>query len=307
MQTAFLTAISELAATDRNVLFMTADNGTDYDILFSRNYPEQYFNLGIAENNLVGMAAGCASGGKVPFVMSGSAFLAYRSCEQIRDDVCLQNRNVKLVGFGAGFSIARLGPTHHATEDIGILCAMPNLTVLSPATPKEVARAVRTAYEIEGPVYIRMEMNGEPDFETETDFSLGAPVTIADGSDAVVYTTGSIWKEAMIARGILANRGVSLRIVNIHTLKPMDERKIVDAANGIRRVLTLEEHNVGCGLGMLVRGAFSGAGVCASVACIGLCDRFATGYGTQAEVRAQNGLDGEGVARAIAERLERKV
>jgi len=303
MQTAFLTAISELAAADKNVLFMTADNGTDYDVLFSRNYPEQYFNLGIAENNLVGMAAGCASCGKVPFVMSGSAFLAYRSCEQIRDDVCLQNRNVKLVGFGAGFSIARLGPTHHATEDVGVLCAMPKLTVLSPATPKETALAVRAAYEIDGPVYIRMEMNGEPEFETEPAFALGEPIVLADGCDATIYTTGSIWKEALAARERLRARGCSLRVVSVHTLKPMDETKLVAAANGMGRVFTLEEHNAGCGLGMLVRGAFSRAGECAKIDCIGLDDCFASGYGTQAEVRAQNGLDGAGVAKAIEAKL----
>ncbi len=303
MQTAFLTAISELAAADKNVLFMTADNGTDYDILFSRNYPEQYLNLGIAENNLVGMAAGCAGGGKVPFVMSGSAFLAYRSCEQIRDDVCLQNRNVKLVGFGAGFSIARLGPTHHATEDIGILCAMPNLTVLCPATPKEVEQAVQTAYEIDGPVYIRMEMNGEPEFETEAEFSVGQPRMIADGSDAVVYTTGSIWAEAMTARKILAEEGCLLRIIKIQTLKPMDENKVVAAASGIQQVFTLEEHNVDCGLGMLVRNAFSKASACASITNIGLNDQFAHGYGTQLEVRVQNGLDGKSVAKTIAIKL----
>jgi len=303
MQTAFLTAISELAAADQNVLFMTADNGTDYDILFSRNYPEQYFNLGIAENNLVGMAAGCASAGKIPFVMSGSAFLAFRSCEQIRDDVCLQNRNVKLVGFGAGFSIARLGPTHHATEDIGVLCAMPNLTVLSPATPKEVAQAVRAAYETDGPVYIRMEMNGEPEFEREVPFAIGEPAEIADGHDAVVYTTGSIWAEAMAAREILAEKGCSLRIVNVKTLKPMDETKLAAAGNRISRVFTLEEHNVGCGLGMLVRNAYSKVGACASITNIGLDDCFAGGYGTQAEVRAQNGLDANSVAQAIAEKL----
>ncbi len=303
MQTAFLTAISELAAADKNVLFMTADNGTDYDVLFSRNYPEQYFNLGIAENNLVGMAAGCASGGKIPFVMSGSAFLAYRSCEQIRDDVCLQNRNVKLVGFGAGFSIARLGPTHHATEDIGILCAMPNLTVLCPATPKEVEQAVQAAYEIDGPVYIRMEMNGEPEFETEAAFYFDEPRTIADGSDAVIYTTGSIWAEAMTARELLAEEGYSLRVVNIQTLKPMNENKIVAASNGIRQVFTLEEHNADCGLGMLVRNAFSKVSACASITNIGLADQFACGYGTQAEVRIQNELDGRSVERAIFIRL----
>jgi transketolase len=269
MQTAFLTALAELAAADRNVLFMTADNGTDYDILFSRNYPEQYFNLGIAENNLVGMAAGCASCGKVPFVMSGSAFLAFRSCEQIRNDVCLQRRSVKLAGFGVGVSIARLGPTHHATEDIGVLCAMPGLTVFSPATPKEVARAVRAAYTTEGPVYIRMEMNGEPEFEAETAFAPGEPVLLADGSDAVVLTTGSIWSEAMA--GARDARRARLFATGRERAYAQTDGRRNARCRGKRDTARLHARRAQrrCGLGMLVRNAFSSAGEHVKIDCIG--------------------------------------
>ena len=159
MQKSYITKLMEIAQKDKNVLHLLADSGTGYDELFVHNFPDQIYNFGIAEENMVGAAAGMATVGKIPFVYTAGAFLAYRSLEFIRDDICLQNLNVKITGMGSGLSWCTLGPTHHTTEDIGILRSLPGLTILSPSTPIQVAECVEEAYNIEGPVYIKIGMN----------------------------------------------------------------------------------------------------------------------------------------------------
>ena len=161
MQSAYIGKLMELAERDSEVLHILADSGTGYDEMFRRNFPEQIYNFGISEENMVAAAAGMAAVGKKPFVFTAGAFLAYRSLEFIRDDICFQNLNVKIIGMGSGLSWSSLGPTHHTTEDIAVLRAIPNLMILSPATPRQVSAYLKMAYEYEGPVYMRIGMNHE--------------------------------------------------------------------------------------------------------------------------------------------------
>ena len=164
MQRAYLSKLMEIAEKNSNVLHLVADSGTGYDEMFQRNFPLQMFNFGIAEEHMVAAAAGMATAGKIPFVYTAGAFLAYRSLEFIRDDICFQNLNVKVVGMGSGLAWCSLGPSHHTTEDIAVLRAIPNLKILSAATPLQTAACVEEAYQHQGPVYIRIGMNNEKEY-----------------------------------------------------------------------------------------------------------------------------------------------
>ena len=159
MQRAYLSKLLELAENNADVLHLVADSGTGFDEMFKHSFPGQMINFGIAEEHMVAASAGLATAGKIPFVYTAGAFLAYRSLEFIRNDICFQNLNVKIVGMGSGLAWCSLGPTHHTTEDIAVLRAIPNLMILSPATPVQVSQCVELAYRHTGPVYIRIGMN----------------------------------------------------------------------------------------------------------------------------------------------------
>ena len=302
MQKAYLMALYDLAAKDKRVLSLLADSGTGYDELFKREFPDQLLDFGIAEEHMVGAAAGMASCGKIPFVYTAGAFLAYRSFEFVRDDICLQNLNVKVVGMGSGIAWSTLGPTHHTTEDISVLRALPNLTVFSPACPREVEKTVKAAYEIEGPVYIRIGMNAEPDiYGDDYEFVTGKNIQLRSGNDFAVFTTGSIASEALRAVDLLKEQGISASLDQVHTIKPFDEESVIRAAKTHKYLVTVEEHNIYGGLGSIVSEVVAEHGLGVKVKRIGLQDTFAKGYGTIAEVRRQNGLDAESFRRRLME------
>ncbi len=305
MNSAYIGKLMELAEKDHDVLHLLADSGTGYDEMFRRNFPDQIFNFGIAEENMVAAAAGMAAVGKKPFVFTAGAFLAFRSMEFIRDDICFQNLNVKIVGMGSGLAWSSLGPTHHTTEDLAVLRAIPNLMVLSPATPKQVGECVRIAYEHDGPVYIRIGMNHEKEFYTdEYCMDAAVPDVIREGSDAVMYCTGSILEEADEACGLLEKEGISVKLVNVCCIKPFDEKGLLSDACRYGKVITVEEHNVHGGLGGIVSETLAYHGGKARVIPIGLRDMFAEGYGTQKIVRKNNALDAESIYTYVKEAWE---
>ena len=290
MRTAYLKALRELAAKDKNVYALISDNGAIVYDQYRQDFPEQYLNLGISEANMLGMAAGMASRGKIPFAYTIGAFLAYRAFEFIRNDVCLQNQNVKIVGTGAGETYSGLGPTHHATEDLGGLRSLPNLTILCPASPKEVYAATYAAYNYRGPVYLRLGTNREPEiYEGACEFQIGKGVELRSGGDAAVFASGSILKDALDAAEALGKEGVSARVVNMHTLKPIDSDIILKAVHEVGRIVTVEDHNVTGGLGSAVAEVVAESGRGVKFRRVGLRD-FSCGYGDYAQVREANGL-----------------
>lgn len=300
MQKAYLMALYELASKDNRVLSLLADSGTGYDELFQRDFPNQQVDFGIAEEHMVGAAAGMASCGKIPFVYTAGAFLAYRSFEFIRNDVCLQNLNVKIVGMGSGLAWSTLGPTHHTTEDISVLRAIPNLTIFSPSCPREVEEVVKAAYEIEGPVYIRIGMNAEPDIYDENyRFVAGKNIQVREGNDIAIFTTGSIASEVVKASDMLKEEGISASVYQVHTIKPFDEQSVLEAARTHREIVTVEEHNVYGGLGSIVSEIVAQHGLGIRVKRVGLLDVFAKGYGSHNDVRCQNGLDADSLVKQI--------
>lgn len=305
MQKAYAAALYELIRGDRRVISCLSDSGTDYDALIAREFPEQVINFGISENNQVAAAAGLAAAGKIPFVYTTGAFLIYRSCEFIRDDICLQNRNVKLVGMGSGLSWSTLGPTHHTTEDIGILRSMPNLTVLSPGSPMELAAAVKAAYLHDGPVYIRMGMSGEREIYSDLgSLSFDRPQVLRDGKDATVFTTGSIVSQLLEASQLLETQGLFIRIVHLPGLKPLAEEAVAKECRAARLVVSVEEHTTLGGLGSAIADAACSRGVPLRLHKLGLPDCFAGGFGTHLEVLRENGLDPHSLARQLQQIIQ---
>jgi transketolase len=282
----------ELAEKDQRVMALISDNGAIVYDKYRAAFPEQYLNCGISEANMVGVAAGLASCGKVPFAYTIASFLTYRAFEQIRNDVCLQRMNVKLVGIGAGFVYSNLGPTHHATEDIAIMRSLPELTIFSPCDSLETRKVTRAAYEIDGPVYIRLATGGSPAVhERDFDFCVGRAVSLNPGKDLTILSTGSGVYEALQAARELANEGVSAGLLNFHTIKPIDREAIVRAARETGRVLVVEEQGTNGGLAGAVAEVLleEGAGA-VKFRRLGLKDSFAEGYGNYQDMREMNGL-----------------
>lgn len=305
MQSAYIGKIMELAERDSNVLHILADSGTGYDEMFRRSFPKQMYNFGIAEENMVAAAAGMASVGKIPFVYTAGAFLSYRSMEFIRDDVCFQNMNVKIVGMGSGLAWSTLGPTHHTTEDVAVLRAIPNLLILSPATPKQVAECVEVAYEHQGPVYIRIGMNHEKEFfDDNYRFEIQKNDVIRDGLDASIYVTGSILEEVVSAADMLIEDGIDIKVINVATIKPFNTASVIEDAGSKKMIFTVEEHNIYGGLGSIIAECIAYNGVGTKVYPIGIKDVFAEGYGTHKRVREINGLDAVSIYRIIKEALQ---
>lgn len=303
MQRAYLSKLMEIAEKNSNVLHLVADSGTGYDEMFQRNFPLQMFNFGIAEEHMVAAAAGMATAGKIPFVYTAGAFLAYRSLEFIRDDICFQNLNVKVAGMGSGLAWCSLGPSHHTTEDIAVLRAIPNLKILSAATPLQAAACVEEAYRHQGPVYIRIGMNNEKEYYND-DYHLTMPGqdVMLEGEDITIFTTGSILEEVMDAADMLRGLGISAAVVNVAIVKPFGEEEFLKRFEKSRLLVTVEEHNVQGGLGGILSEVMSKYGVGKRLMRIGLNDVFAEGYSNnQKTLRKQNHLDAESIVKNIIE------
>jgi len=291
MRSTYLNTLYELAQKDSSVVSLVADNGLIVYDDFRRDFPERYFNFGIAEGNMVAAAAGMASCGMIPYCYTINAFLAYRAYEFIRDDVCLQNQNVKIVGIGTGLAYSTLGPSHHTTEDIALLRSLPNLTVFSPASRTEVKWMMRESYEINGPVYIRLGNNTEDFYKSEPHFVLGEPTIIKKGTDVTIMTTGPILNEVMKAVALLMQKGINAEVISVHTLKPLKSEVVADMATITGKLVIVEEHNIIGGLYSAIAESMAECNQWVPILKIGLKDQFAVGYGTPEEVRVANGLD----------------
>lgn len=283
-----LTVISE----DPKVLTLLSDNGIIVFDRYRERFPNQLINFGISEATSIGVAAGLASSGYQPFVYSISPFITCRVYEHIRNDICYQNLNVTVVGTGAGYAYSSLGPTHHATEDMAFMRVMPNMTVVSPADPMETRKATQALYHHQGPAYLRIGTGRNPEvYQEDYEFTLGKGVLLRPGNDITLISTGTILDEVLKAADSLEQEGVSTRVVNIHTLFPLDHQIILDAAAETKRLLVIEEHSILGGLG----------GAIAEILMeqhdeplkfkrMGLPGTFAHGYGSVADLRQKNGL-----------------
>ena len=247
-------ALIELGQQHEDVFVLDADCAkSNYTNRFRDKFPDRFFNMGIAECDIVGTAAGMAALGKVPFANAYANFLTGRGYDQVRISVAYSGRNVKIVGHNAGTSAAQEGATHLPLEDIGLMRAIPDMTVIVPADSCEMEKAVRAAYEYDGPVYLRVGKLKVPDVTTaDTPFEVGKAIRFREGSDVTLISTGNMLFETLKAAEILAEKGVSAEVLHMHTVKPIDSEAIAESARKTGAVVTVEEHSILNGLGSAV-------------------------------------------------------
>jgi len=306
MRNAFLNELYALAKTDERITFITGDLGYTVVEKLMEELPKQFLNAGVAEANMTSIAAGMAMSGKICFTYSIANFPTLRCLEQIRNDVCYHDANVKIVAIGGGFAYGTSGATHHAIEDLAVMRALPNLIVVAPGDPVEAKAATRALAAYSGPCYLRLGKAGEPIVhQGEIDFQLGKAIRLRDGSDVTLISTGGMLKTASLAADRLSESGISTRVVSMHTLKPLDTDEVMAAATDTRALFTLEEHSVIGGLGSAVAEWLSEAD-CPKIIFkrLGLPSQFSPHIGSQGYLLKQHNLDDAGVARAIRSVLE---
>ena len=245
-------ALAELGDSYPNMVVLDADLAeATKSIFFKKKFPERFIDCGIAECNMVGVAAGLAASGKIPFANSFAMFTAGRAFEQVRNSVGYPHLNVKIVGSHAGISVGEDGATHQCLEDIALMRTIPGMVVLNPADHYEMTAAVKAAVEYQGPVYIRLGRLAVESFNNGDDyhFEIGKGITLRGGKDITVIATGLMVSRALEAVKSLEKQGIDARLINIHTIKPIDRELIVKAARETGRIVTVEEHNVIGGLG----------------------------------------------------------
>ena len=290
--------LAELAKADPRVVALTADLEKSTALnLFGKEFPQRLFNVGIAEQDLFGAAAGMAKAGLIPFASTFAIFACLRGGEQIRTDIAYQNLPVKVIATHAGISFGHAGSTHHCTEDFAIMRAIPNMTVLCPADGIETSMAVRAYMEIDGPVYMRIGRGFEPPcYENENhDFEIGRANVMREGKDLTIITCGIGVLQSLNAAVTLAEEGIDVRVVNMHTIKPLDREAVVAAARDTGRILTVEEHNVLGGLGDAVASVLAEEGLGIQFKKHGMMDEFSV-IGYAEDLYAHYGLDANGIA-----------
>nr|WP_321484519.1 transketolase family protein [uncultured Cohaesibacter sp.] len=251
---AFTQTLESMAQTNQEIVAVCNDSvGSSKLNSFKDKYPDRLINVGIAEQNMIGVGAGLANGGKVPFVCGAACFLTGRALEQIKADVAYSNTNVKLVGISSGMAYGPLGPTHHSTEDFAWVRAIPNVPIVAPCDSIETAAAVAYAAEHTGPIFLRLSREGVPDLlPADHKFELGKAVTLREGSDITLVANGILSVRAVKAAELLAAEGISARVLNMATVRPIDRDAIIAAAEETGAILTCEEHTIFGGLGSSV-------------------------------------------------------
>ncbi len=302
MRDAFMAALTEQAQQDSRVNLIIADIGFKVVDDFVAKMPDQFLNVGIAEQAMIGVAAGMASLGKRPIAYSLGNFPTIRCLEQIRNDLCYHDLNVTVVSVGAGLAYGTLGYTHHAVEDIALMRALPNMKVYSPADALECRAVVELLPTTPGPKYIRLGKNREPRIhEVQPDLSAGAPVLVREGSDVTLMVVGPIVTQAIEAAQELAKQGISVRLLTCPVIKPLNITAIRDAATGTAGIVTLEEHTLMGGFGSAVLEALAVHGWRIPVLPLALDDAAASTVGSQEYLREQNGLATHSVISRIAD------
>ena len=303
MRKVFNKTLVELAEKDKRIHLVLADIGYGEIEPFARKFPERYMNCGVMEQNMTGVACGIAMEGNIAITYSIANFPTLRGLEQIRNDVCYHNANVKIVIIGGGVSYGPLGISHHSTEDIAIMRALPNMVVLVPSDKQEAEAATRAMMAYEGPVYYRCGYVGESDIHHgKIDFEIGKAIEVESGNDCTVIYTGPLGKDAQIAVEAAREKGINCRLLSMHTIKPIDREAIVRAAKETGRIITVEEHNLSGGLGSAVAEVLADEG-CLNVKFkrMALPDVFVHEVGSQQWLRDRYGLSIADIQRQIEE------
>ena len=305
MKSVFNRVLLELARQDKRIFMITGDIGRGVLEPFREALPDRFFNAGVAEQNMTGLACGLALEGKIAVTYSIANFPTFRCFEQIRNDVCYLKANVKIVSIGAGLGYGALGMSHHATEDLAVMRALPNMVVVTPGDVAETEAATRAMIAHEGPFYFRCPLKKDPPLhEGPIDFKIGQAIEVCQGEDATVISTGTIGTQAHAAVKELAQEGIRCRLLSMHTVKPIDREAILAAARETGAIITVEEHVLQGGLG----------GAAAEVLCdanvyprkflrLALPDKFISEVGSQAWLLDRYGLSAAKIAASIKSSL----
>lgn len=297
-------ALVELGNENKDVVVLDADLSKSTKTNdFRAKFSDRFFNVGIAEQNLMGVAAGLANVGKIPFASTFAVFATGRAFEIIRNSICYPNANVKVAATHAGITVGEDGGSHQSVEDIALMSSLPNMTVIVPADHREAVAAVHAAAEIKGPVYLRFgRCNTEDIFDDNYKFEIGKGVEIKPGNDVAIIATGMMVQKALKAAEELEKQNISARVINISTIKPIDEELILKAAKETKAIVTAEEHSVIGGLGAMVSNV-----VCEKhptiVRKIGIKDTFGES-GTPSELMEKYGLTDKEIVKAVKEVLK---
>jgi transketolase len=293
----FAATLIEAAKADRSILVVTSDSrGSGRLVPFAAAVPEQIVEVGIAEQNLVGISAGLTSAGKKVFAVSPACFLTARALEQIKNDVCYSDRPVKVVGISAGVSYGALGSTHHSLHDFAALRAIHNITIVAPADNFETREAVQAALRLEKPIYLRFGKKVMPHLpRANSHFELGHASLVRNGKDLAFLASGETVAPALEAAELLAAEGVDCRVLSFHTVKPLDEAAVLRAANETGCLITVEEHSVSGGLGEACASLLLQHGQSIRFKIVGFPDEY-TMTGSQMELFRYYGISGSGLA-----------
>ncbi|MAT68593.1 MAG: transketolase [Planctomycetaceae bacterium] len=302
----FATALEELAAADRDVVAVTSDSrGSGKLGPFGQRFPDQLIEVGIAEQNLVGVTAGLAACGKKSFGVSPACFLTIRSLEQIKNDICYSNVPATVVGISAGVSYGALGSTHHSLHDLAALRAINNMAIVAPADNFETREAVRAAAAADRPVYLRFGKAKMYDLhDADASFEIGKATVLREGNDVALLGTGETVVHCLLAAAKLAESGLNCRVLSVPTVKPLDEDAILAAGRACRAIVTAEEHSVHGGLGEAVAAVLMQAGVFVPLTIRGIPDED-TVTGAQADIFRHYGLTMEGLVEAATLQLQK--
>ena len=302
MRKTCLDCVYELAKKDKRVVFIGSDLGAGTLDQFKKEMPERFFMEGISEANIVGLAAGLALNGKIPYINIIAAFLARRCFEQVLLDVSFHNTNVRLIGSGGGLVYAPLGYTHLAIEDIAIMRTIPNMTVVVPADANEMRRLMPQTLDYDGPIYIRLAKGGDP-IVTSDDygFQIGKPICMREGDDALIITTGVLLKTSLDASAELGKEGKGVGVLHIHTLKPIDKEMVLKYVEKVPIIVTIEEHTVVGGLGSAIAQIIVEANFNTpkKFKMIGIPDVFPDKYGSQASLWKRYSITKENLMETI--------
>ncbi len=301
MRSVFNETLVELARKDSRIFMVLADIGYGEIEPFAEEFPDRFFNVGVAEQNMTGVACGVAMEGNIAITYSIANFPTLRPLEQIRNDVCYHNVNVKIVIIGGGLAYGSLGISHHSTEDLAIMRTLPNMVVMAPSDCAEAREANRAMIEHEGPVYYRCGYKDEPAIHNgQIDFKIGRAIQVCDGKDVTLIYTGTIGYNVVQAAKLLGQAGISCRVLSMHTVKPIDVQAIVKAAEQTDAIVTVEEHNIMGGLGGAVAEVL--AEQCSGSVKfkrLALPDVNVTKVGGQEWLLAQYGLDPESIFASV--------
>ena len=306
MRDAFVNALLALAEKNSNIMLLTGDLGFGAFDQFIERYPKQFLNAGVAEQNMMGVATGMALSGYVVYVYSIGNFATLRCLEQIRNDACYHEANVKIVICGGGFSYGSLGMSHHATEDLSIMRALPNIKIIAPCDAWEASKATYALFHKSGVGYLRLEKNEPPSkyLLPESQFEIGHSRQLKAGCDITLIATGSIVLEALEAAYQLSEKNIAVGVISMHTIKPVDRNAIITAARETGGIITIEEHTIEGGLGSIVAEVCLENGVStARFARIGLCDTFSSIVGSQTFLRKKYKMDAESIVQKVIEKM----